>query len=479
MEKAEMAVWWLAIDQANKNATYGELKERRVIAQGWPDLKNLQVDGRLAQLRDTPKQQQKALLRKWLQLVYPELTLPETIGNIVNFFCNIKPGDFIIGRPGQSVAGICEIPPNPTYSFNDAYNYAHGFGPVTWHDWGDISQDEWAPKPPARLVAVCNVGNNRDRVENLFRAFLQQENRSHAMDEWIELISQQHQIILTGPPGTGKTLQAKRLAGRLITGKAPLNDTVDKVLEPLRLESDADPSPGGAWDLVQFHPSYNYDDFVRGIRLRIDAKSGHPTYEFQDGPLLRMASKAQRNPDRKFVLIIDEINRANIASVLGELIYALEYRTRPVTLQYGDADATVVIPDNLFIIGTMNTADRSIGHLDYAVRRRFAFVALPPDRNVIHDHYDDESLRNYSLEKFDEVSSFFSGNNPHLTPDYQASDVQPGHSYFLASDEAGLNRKIRYQVLPLLREYVADGVLGEKASGQIQQLNANLSGGAV
>jgi len=479
MEKNRMAVWWLSIDEANENSSYEELKKRRVIAQGWPDLQNLQESERLVQLRGIPEQQQDLLLTTWLQEAYSNAILPLRIRNIVNFFCNIKPGDFVIGKSGQSISGICKIPPSPTYSFCKEFNYAHGFGPVTWHDWSDISQDKWAPNPPTRLVAVCNVGNNRDRVESLFGAFLQQKSRSHAMDEWIELISQQHQIILTGPPGTGKTLQAKRLAGRLITGTAPPNDTVDEYLEPLRLESDADPSPGGAWDLVQFHPSYNYDDFVRGIRLRINAKSGHPTYEFQDGPLLRMASKAQKNPGRKFVLIIDEINRANIASVLGELIYALEYRTRPVTLQYGDADATVVIPDNLFIIGTMNTADRSIGHLDYAVRRRFAFVALPPDRNVIHDYYDDEILRNYSLEKFDEVSALFSGNNPHLTPDYQASDVQPGHSYFLASDQAGLNRKIRYQVLPLLREYVADGVLGENASRQIQQLNANLLGGAV
>ena len=379
------------------------------------------------------------------------------------------------------MAGICEVPPNPAYTYDDRYNYAHGFGPVTWHDWGDVSQG-WSPAPPSRAPAACHVDNDHDRIENLFRAFIQRRNRILAMDEWAELLAQQGQLIFTGPPGTGKTLEAKRLAARLITGQVPPIEAVDETLVPLRSNMpDVVPGAGGAWDIVQFHPSYNYDDFVRGIR--IDMQPGGPTYRFHDGPLLLMA-QAARDSNGKFVLIIDEINRANVAAVLGELIYALEYRRQPVTLQYGGVDAKAIIPANLFIIGTMNTADRSIGHLDYAVRRRFAFVPLEPSRDVVSCNYSDGTLRDYALAKFDTISKLFVGDESLLTSDYHASDIQPGHSYFLADRQAidrqaNLNRKIRYQVVPLLREYVADGVLRSEAVQRIDEIERELAGGGL
>jgi hypothetical protein len=474
-----MSVWWLAIDEAQGNASYEELRERRVVAQGWPDLGDLQAGGRLAQLRTAPEQYRPGLLSGWLQQAYPDKDFNNIIGNLVNFFCGITAGDFVIGRPGQKVAGICEMPPNPRYTYDDQYDYSHGLGPVTWYNWDDVSP-AWRPSPPVQLHGSRRVGNGHDRVEALFSEFLQRKRRLREMDEWAEIVTQQSQIILTGPPGTGRTLEAKRLAGRLITGQVPPIQGVDQILSRLWLgAASAAPEAGGGWDIVQFHPSYNYDDFVCGIRMSI-AQPGIPSYEVRDGPLLRIADAAQRNTGATFVLIIDEINRANVAAVLGELIYALEYRGRPIRLQYGSRDA--IVPKNVFIIGTMNTADRSIGHLDYAVRRRFAFIPLKPERGVVDKHYADGVLRTYALLKFDEVSTLFIGERSLLTPDYRADAIAPGHSYFLADGEgdlarAALNRKIKYQVVPLLREYVADGVLRAEAAERIDRLENELTGG--
>jgi len=262
-------------------------------------------------------------------------------------------------------------------------------------------------------------------------------------------------------------------AARIVADRTPATANEAEVfLAPYWLADQGDNvNTDGAWDIVQFHPSYNYDDFVRGVRMQVDNRDA--VFRVTDGPLLRMAKRARQNPEAKFVMIVDEINRANLAAVLGELIYALEYRESRVSLQYGEgADATICIPDNLFIIGTMNTADRSIGHIDYAVRRRFSFVPLIPDPAVVKAFYPDtqEQLSKIALAAFDKVAALFTGPKAQLTSDYKARDVQPGHSYFLAKDETDLGFKLKYQVFPLLREYVSDGVLHQAADKLIEQM---------
>lgn len=164
---------------------------------------------------------------------------------------------------------------------------------------------------------------------------------------------------------------------------------------------------------------------------------------------------------KNYVLIIDEINRANLPSVLGELIYALEYRGSAVNSMYAiDGDATITIPENLYIIGTMNTADRSVGHIDYAIKRRFAFVDMLPNVEVITN----EKAR----ALFNKVSELFTDD--YLASDFDAKDVQLGHSYFLLDENGELNDseqlqlKLDYEILPILNEYVKDGLLLEEPS---------------
>ena len=165
------------------------------------------------------------------------------------------------------------------------------------------------------------------------------------------LLEDKRQIVFYGPPGTGKTYVALELAHHFAGAE-------------------------DATDLVQFHPSYAYEDFVEGYRPA--DKSGQPGFELKPGPLKRIADKARSQPDATHVLVIDEINRGNVARVFGELYFLLEYRgpDHEISLQYSDKRFS--LPDNLWFIATMNTADRSIALVDAALRRRFHFVEFSP-----------------------------------------------------------------------------------------------------
>jgi MoxR-like ATPase len=233
----------------------------------------------------------------------------------------------------------------------------------------------------------------------------------------------------------------------------------------------------GKYKIIQFHPAYTYEDFVRGISVKVDGES-QVYYEVENKILAEFAQDALDNPSSKFILIIDEINRANLPAVLGELIYALEYRydeNNPVSTSveslYGlkankdddQPNRELKLPKNLYIIGTMNTADRSVGHIDYAIRRRFAFVDIPPSINVLDEVIKDTSVRATAKTLYNSVSNLFSDGK--IAPDFKANEVQLGHSYFLAQDEATLQLKLDYEIKPLLREYLKDGILLEQNEG--------------
>ena len=173
------------------------------------------------------------------------------------------------------------------------------------------------------------------------------------------LLEDKRQVVFYGPPGTGKTYVALELA-RHFAG-----------------------AEGGSTDLVQFHPSYAYEDFVEGYRPA--DKGGQPGFDLRPGPLKRIADAARRQPKRRHILVIDEINRGNVARVFGELYFLLEYRgpDHKISLQYSDERFS--LPDNLWFIATMNTADRSIALVDAALRRRFHFVPFFPDQPPVKD----------------------------------------------------------------------------------------------
>ena len=381
-------------------------------------------------------------------------------------------------------------------------------------------------------------------------------NTENEMQKYIDLLHYKHQIILQGPPGTGKTREAKRIAKELLGLKE--NDSLEGCEQ---------------FKFIQFHPSYSYEDFVRGIVAKPNEEGDGIVYTAENKILGAFAQEAltnylysdenikswiNNNFDRfkreiqniieketkyildektaitnikeeefilnntsstidinflkkliekvieenfeitakntrnllgieirysnykllierflekyifhksklkNYVLIIDEINRANLSAVLGELIYALEYRGEAVQSMYAiEGENNLILPPNLYIIGTMNTADRSVGHIDYAIRRRFAFVnILPKDlTNELGDQFE-EAL-------FAKVTNLF---NTNLSSEFKKEEVQLGHSYFITKNTP-IDIRWEYEIKPILFEYVKDGILvGEGIETTINNL---------
>lgn len=173
--------------------------------------------------------------------------------------------------------------------------------------------------------------------------------------------------------------------------------------------------------------------------------------------------------NKPVVLIIDEINRGNVSKIFGELITLLESDKRsqgnhPIKLILPYTKAEFEVPSNLYIIGTMNTTDRSTGTLDYAIRRRFAFVTLQSDRSIIEKHYDelgDAALKDKAVALFNDIKKFIESPK-HLCGDMSIDDLMVGHSYFMAEDEEELKDKVEYEIVPLINEYINDGILNVK-----------------
>lgn len=304
------------------------------------------------------------------------------------------------------------------------------------------------------------------------------------------------QMIFQGPPGTSKTFESKRFVLKQLNLEAhslnidmPSQEDISKDLEEYKLTEEDYVNPmdskklkTGGWDLVQFHPSYGYEDFIRGIEVKIPDGQSTPSYSSVNRILGKIAEFSNAAADYalqnnmavpKFYLVVDEINRANLATVFGELIYGLEYRNSKVSTPYevknavsGEISKDIVIGKNLYIIGTMNTADKSIDAIDYAIRRRFMFVDSPVNRNVILECYKKQTGNNdnnsIELLLFDAVQNLFDSER-FFNDEYQKADVKIGHTFFLRDRKKGYEDIIIehfvFQVVPILREYLKDGIL--------------------
>jgi len=452
-------------------------------------------------------------------------------------------------------------------------------------DWLDISEN--------KLTDIRWYANTLEKIDdkNHIERIFGKAIKKGAMNEITQILYAKKQIIFQGAPGTGKTYIAKDIAEQLIFDDV----TPDKKAQAERLRTSEQ------FKLVQFHPSYTYEDFVRGIVVKTETgsvaydtidkilgsfantalencqdslkdpivvskesayqkvlelfiekirenvlengsynlqgttaniievteksfkysfdsrpsiiynllfsdmkkigsnrldikratdikslddilvmKGKYPYYyrvfqdieDFVSREKINLDGKAERVKLKNYVLIIDEINRANLPAVLGELIYALEYRGEKVESMYAaDGENGLVLPSNLYIIGTMNTADRSVGQIDYAIRRRFAFIDMLP--KVLTDE------KGFDIDLFKKVSSFFIENveeyfnvpettilkkSEWLSDEFSPEDVWIGHSYFIMNNNRDI--RLKYEIKPILKEYLKDGVLKDSVNGQ-------------
>jgi 5-methylcytosine-specific restriction enzyme B len=240
------------------------------------------------------------------------------------------------------------------------------------------------------------------------------------------LLGQRRYVILQGPPGTGKTRMALELLNNAYRGRG---------------------------FTIQFHPNTTYENVVGGLAPRESSESLGLRFAPLAGALMQAAQDASAHPGEAFLLHIDEINRADLGKVLGEAIFLLESgdaESRSLRLPYDFGSAfgrQFKLPSNLHIVGTMNSADRSIAIVDVAVRRRFAFVKLWPQLRVI-----EEFGCAFMAKAFVELTSIFV---EHATR--EAFDLVPGHSYFLECDESVARGRLKVTLGPLLEEYLAQG----------------------
>lgn len=511
----------------------------------------------------------------------------------------LKINDIILIREGQTIIALCRIISKPFQNTVLTTKYINiNFRYVEVLEFYNGSQ--YFPMKQGTLNRLVTPDTSSYKfISNWLKVL----NLNRQMESIINILNYKKQIILQGPPGTGKTYTAKDLAEKLIFGEI----SKDKNFQKDKLDNSEQ------FKLIQFHPSYSYEDFVRGIIAKtndsglieykavnkvlgefarianenynksspintikeylnhvkneikktgvyhLDARKNgamikdinennilydHTEYgsykynlnlthfydyclkqrvknwnkeiwedsdfdnffenKFEHSgkvgiPLMKNFWEFQdeylsQNERLNYILIIDEINRANLPSVLGELIYALEYRGESVESMYGISikgeinkyDNKITLPPNLHIIGTMNTADRSVGHIDYAIRRRFAFIDVLPTN---------EPIGEAGLEAFKKVSSLFIKNydtldwsNPkleaseYLATDFRPEDIWLGHSYFITKEDISkangmteeelLKMKLKFEIVPILKEYVKDGILleSEKVKKIIDEL---------
>ena len=285
------------------------------------------------------------------------------------------------------------------------------------------------------------------------------------------------QVILYGPPGTSKTYSATIIAAKLLAGsdRVDTQNPYNSAQELLKNEYKDN------YKIVQFHPSYSYEDFVRGITVKPAKRNNGITYVTESKIFEKFCKQAQSNKEQKYILIIDEINRAPLASVLGELIYGLEYRESSIATPYAiNGKQEFSIPDNLYIIGTMNTADRSIGSIDYAVRRRFAFVQVKSDGEKIKNSWN--HIGELVKKLYDALIENGIFREEYLEDkDMNVDDIKIGHTYFLGRKDAKgeeneetergyLKYRFQYQIKPIYEEYIKDGIIKSDGRSEMNKI---------
>lgn len=381
-------------------------------------------------------------------------------------FKHIDNGNIVLVRKGGQAIALCQITGENFTDPNLSEKYINeNFRKVHILAWANEYKQ---PRPGLFTQGTFSPCGEWTEQYKYIDGWLENIKNKAFTNKCANLLKSKHNIILQGAPGTGKTYNTAAIALSVLGIDGVDIDNHDEVMKKYEeLQDDR-------IFFTTFHQSLDYEDFVEGLKPRVqtneNGESLGVTYEPEDG-IFKRACNAVVTDDSKdiiksVVLIIDEINRGNVSKIFGELITLLEADKRDkgnhpikVTLPY--SKTLFGVPSNLYIIGTMNTTDRSTGTLDYAIRRRFAFVTLKSDPNVIVKHYEklgNDDLKAIAIDLFNNIKAFIT-NPKHLCGDLCIDDLMVGHSYFMASSKEELQCKVEFEIIPLIAEYINDGIL--------------------
>jgi len=426
------------------------MRDGSFLAVGWPSVGDLSDT--------TYDRASKDALRQHMAAAYPGT--PQSVGRDVqqlfNFVTVVSEGDLVLAADGATTLGIGRV--LGSYQFEGGSEFPHR-RPVEW-----LSLEEWGkPQPEGLRTTLHRIRDHATMIEVERQLLASGPVRpprptSAAPGPMRTLdgipgriqavLDRKRQVILYGPPGTGKTYWARRAAVDL-AALAAFGKVFDQLQKPEQEVVVGDrKDQAGLVRLCAFHPAYGYEDFLEGYRPV--THQGQLTFERSDGIFKRLCDDARGGPDRRFFLIVDEINRGDIPRIFGELLTVLERDKRTETILLPLSGMPFSVPDNVYLIGTMNTADRSIALLDTALRRRFGFIELLPDSSVLGAAVVAGVPLGPWLDALNRRICEYVGRD--------ARNLQVGHSYLMDGGEpvsgfARLARIVRDDIVPLLQEY--------------------------